>query len=136
MTLHFLLNIDLVGVIGVADFADFVVSIDTTMTAKANILPGDANFDGTVNIFDINQISSNWSGNTVVGNLTPGDVNGDGIVNIFDINLVSSNWGASGGGGAGVGAATAVPEPATIVSALMGALGLCLAATRRLRRMP
>jgi len=129
MTLHWLLDIDLSGVINVADFADFVVTINTTISAKANILPGDANFDGTVNIFDINQISSNWSGAAVVGNLTPGDVNGDGIVNIFDINLVSSNWGSSGGGGSG-GGATAVPEPATLFLAAMSALALCLVARR------
>ena len=61
---------------------------------------GDINLDGTVNIFDINNVSSNW------GTAGPqGDANGDGIVNIFDVNLISSNWGATD--------ATAVPEPAT-----------------------
>ena len=104
-----------------------------SLTAVANILPGDVNFDGTVNIFDINLISANWSGSTVVGNLTPGDANGDGIVNIFDINLVSSNWGASGGGGAGLGGASAVPEPAGAVLAVLGATVGLLALARRRR---
>lgn len=113
-----------------ADFFDFVFDTTLEITAVANILHGDANFDGTVNIFDINLISSHWSGGVIVGNLTPGDVNGDGIVNIFDINLVSSNWGASGGGGANLGSA-AVPEPTGMVLAVVGAaLGL-FAATRR-----
>ena len=48
---------------------------------------GDVNFDGVVNIFDINLVSSGW--NTT--NDRP-DANGDNIVNIFDINLISSNW--------------------------------------------
>ena len=115
------------------DFFDFVFDINMTMTATANILHGDANFDGTVNIFDINLISANWSGSTVVGNLTPGDANGDGVVNIFDINLVSSNWGDNGGGGAGLGAAAVVPEPAGAVLAALGAVVGLLAVTRRRR---
>ncbi len=103
-----------------------------SLTAVANIVPGDANFDGkVVDIFDINMISSNWSGGAIVGNLTPGDVNGDGAVDIFDVNLVSSNWAATGGG-AGVGAAAAVPEPSGVVLAVLGALGaLAVARSRR-----
>ena len=58
------------------------------LTARPAI-DGDINLDGTVNIFDINSVSSNWS---TAG--PQGDANGDGIVNIFDINLISSNWGA------------------------------------------
>lgn len=71
--------------------------------------PGDVNFDGLVNIFDINLISSHWNeaGPTA-------DANHDGIVNIFDINLVSSNWTAGG--------TTAVPEPSTF--ALLAAAGI------------
>jgi hypothetical protein len=48
-------------------------------------LPGDANFDGTVNGLDISLVASNWlqSGN--------GDANGDGVVNGLDIALISSH---------------------------------------------
>mgnify|MGYP000057406491 CR=1 FL=1 len=35
-------------------------SLDTAYVASS--LPGDVNFDGVVNIFDVNMISSNWSG--------------------------------------------------------------------------
>ena len=59
------------------------------LTARPTI-DGDINLDGTVNIFDINAVSSNWS---TAG--PQGDANGDGIVNIFDINLISANWGAT-----------------------------------------
>ena len=74
------------------------------LTARPAI-DGDINLDGTVDIFDINVVSSHWNG---AG--PQGDANGDGIVDIFDVNLISSNWGATAGGGT-----VAVPEPATSV---------------------
>ena len=68
-------------------------------------IPGDVNFDGFVNIFDINLVSANWGS---PGGPT-GDANGDGSVNIFDINLISANWTPAPGG------AAAVPEPSSLV---------------------
>ena len=89
------------------------------LTARPAV-DGDINLDGTVNIFDVNSVSSNW------GTAGPqGDANGDGTVNIFDVNLISCNWGATGGG------ATAVPEPATLILALCGLLGGIGLRTRR-----
>ena len=75
-------------------------------------IDGDINLDGTVNIFDINAVSSRWNTSDPLG-----DANGDGIVNIFDINLISSNWGASG-------STSAVPEPSSLALATIGLLGL------------
>lgn len=54
-------------------------------------LPGDANFDSHVNIFDVNAISLVWGATSPPP--SPGDVNADGRVNIFDVNLVAANWG-------------------------------------------
>ncbi len=71
-------------------------------------IDGDINTDGTVDIFDINDVSAHWAQSGPAG-----DANGDGIVDIFDINLISSNWGATGG-------AAAVPEPASILLGLLG----------------
>ena len=71
-------------------------------------IPGDVNFDGFVNIFDINLVSANWGS---PGGPT-GDANGDGSVNIFDINLISANWTPA------PGATAAVPEPSSL--ALLG----------------
>ena len=91
-------------------------SVATSLAAHALEIPGDVNFDGTVNIFDINVVSSNWS--------TPGplgDANGDHTVNIFDINVVSAHWGDSIYGGSG---AATVPEPSGIVLAVLACLGL------------
>ena len=91
--------------------------------------PGDVNFDGVVNIFDINLISSHWNeaGPTA-------DANHDGIVNIFDINLVSSNWTAGG--------TTAVPEPSTFallaIAGIAGAFGYRRSqqSASRMRKLP
>ncbi len=96
---------------------DFDVTNPGFTTVTAQIL-GDANRDAIVDIFDINYISSNWAQGP------EGDVNGDGTVDIFDINAVSSNWQQTNpdGPGAGLGASTAVPEPATLVTLLIGAL--------------
>jgi Calcineurin-like phosphoesterase/PEP-CTERM motif len=82
--------------------------------------PADVNFDGVVNIFDINFISAHW-GQTGA----EGDANGDGIVDIFDVNLVSANWTPAGG-------ATAVPEPSSL--ALLLSAGLCGLCRRRSQR--
>jgi len=94
-------------------------------------LPGDANFDGAVNIFDINLVSAHWSETGPTG-----DANGDGAVNIFDINLISAHWGAipgDDGGAGGGGGASAVPEPTTMGLATIGSLAtlLLVARTRR-----
>jgi len=86
-------------------------SLDTAYVASS--LPGDVNFDGVVNIFDINLVSSNWGGSGPTG-----DANGDMTVNIFDINLISSNWTPPGNG-------SAVPEPSSwVLIALGGALSV------------
>jgi len=78
--------------------------------------PGDVNFDGKVNIFDINLVSSHWNQTGPVA-----DANHDGIVNIFDINLISSNWSPT---------ATPVPEPASYLLALLGLASLACVSRR------
>jgi PEP-CTERM motif len=75
--------------------------------------PGDVNFDGVVNIFDINLVSSNWN----TGGPT-GDANHDGVVDIFDVNLISANWRPGG--------AQPVPEPSTVVLLALGCTGCAL----------
>ena len=81
---------------------------------------GDVNRDGTVNIFDVNLVSSHW------GEPGPyGDANADGDVDIFDINVISAHWGES------IVPGEPVPEPATatMLSGVAGVLGF--AAIRR-----
>ena len=104
--------------VGAAGYASEQVMASLTM----NFTPGDVNMDGPVDIFDINLISSNW------GSTGPaGDANGDGIVDIVDINLVSSNW---------TSAVLPIPEPSTLVLAVLGTLVILAQAVvcRRPRR--
>jgi hypothetical protein len=82
---------------------------------------GDINLDGTVDIFDVGEVSDYWM---TAG--PQGDVNGDGSVDIFDVGMISDHWMQSIGGGS----PTQVPEPSTLVQAAMGAMLLI----SRLRR--
>jgi Concanavalin A-like lectin/glucanases superfamily/Dockerin type I domain len=85
----------------------------------AEPVPGDVNFDGVVNIFDVNVVSAHWNEAGPAG-----DANSDGVVDIFDINLISSHWTAGG--------SAAVPEPASFLLAAMTGCGcLCLWRSRR-----
>ena len=88
-------------------------------------LPGDSNRDQIVNAQDIALISSNW---LAKGIGKAGDINRDGIVNTQDIAIVSSNWLQSIGGG--TAAATAVPEPGSIMLAAIGFAGFLVAGFR------
>jgi autotransporter-associated beta strand protein len=98
-----------------------VVYGDTQITLDE--LDGDANHDGIVNIFDINLVSANWDPTGPVAAFAPGNINHDTAVNIFDINLISANWNHTATNG-GPAHSQAVPEPSTIVMALLGAMGL------------
>jgi hypothetical protein len=91
----------------------------TALTLEgAPLPPGDVNFDGVVNIFDVNLVSAHW------GEAGPaGDANEDGVVDIFDVNLISANWTAIG--------VTAVPEPSTLVLAALALGGLVGCGGRR-----
>ncbi len=65
--------------------------IASQITFAPERLAGDVNFDGIVDIFDINLLSTAW------GQAGPrGDANLDRKVNIFDINALSSSWSVPG----------------------------------------
>ena len=83
---------------------------------------GDVNFDGVVDIFDINAVSSGW-GTT---NDRP-DADGNNAVDIFDINMISSNWGNNVNG-----PVVPVPEPSSIVLGGLAMIGL-VGVGRRIR---
>jgi hypothetical protein len=59
-------------------------------------IPGDANGDKIVDIFDIGVISAHWYPGPPVGPLgydANADINNDGAVDIFDIGITSAHWG-------------------------------------------
>lgn len=66
-----------------------IESVTSSVPWRAASVPGDANGDGIVNIFDYNIVVSNF-GRT--GRGIPGDLNNDGVVDLFDYNLVVSNF--------------------------------------------
>lgn len=66
----------------------YVALTPQTPPAQATPLPGDANFDGCVNIYDRALVLQQFG--------TPGngtDFNHDGIVNVFDLQTVLQNFG-------------------------------------------
>jgi hypothetical protein len=77
---------------------------------------GDVNFDGIVNGLDIADIASHW---LATGAQVAGDGNDDGVVNGLDIALIASHWLATS-----ASSGAAVPEPATIMLAVLGAIAL------------
>ena len=79
---------------------------------------GDANFDGVVDLQDLNLVRNNF------GNAGLGDTDGDNDIDLADLNAVRNNFGAKI-----PFSAAAVPEPSAFVLALL--LGVGLACARR-----
>lgn len=93
------------------------------------LLPGDANFDGKVDINDLTIVLSNY-GKTVGASWTNGDFNGDGRVDINDLTIVLANYGRTAGASIAV---AAVPEPSTVLLAAFAVVGLLACVTRKRR---
>jgi probable HAF family extracellular repeat protein len=103
---------------------------DAFQAFRVQLLPGDANLDGKVDINDLTIVLTNYGTSSGVGWST-GDFNADGKVDINDLTIVLSNYGQSLS--AAAGGPSAAPEPGTLVLTLAaGLLGL-LAYVRRKR---
>lgn len=85
-------------------------------------LPGDANYDGTVDIADLNLVRNNF------GSYAQGDMDGDGVVGIEDLNSVRNNFGAA--------LPQAVPEPSSLALMALALISLAKIPSRRRRRCP
>jgi hypothetical protein len=59
------------------------------------LLPGDANMDGVVDVGDINAMSAGWGKTVSPGGYgwTKGDLNGDGFIDFGDLALIDASWG-------------------------------------------
>jgi T5SS/PEP-CTERM-associated repeat protein len=103
-------------------------------------VPGDANFDSSVNFTDLVALAQNYGG---AGQWPEGDFNGDGTIDFNDLVPLAQHYGTSlpaepiPGAPAGFEGdlarafAAAVPEPG---AGLVAVLGLTLACVRRPRR--
>jgi len=95
---------------------------DAALQYVSNPLPGDANFDGAVNLQDFNILASNFG--TTDRFWYQGDFNGDLRVNLQDFNLLAGHFGQTN-----ASPGIAVPEPTLF--ALVSALASLLMARRR-----
>ena len=95
-------------------------SQDTGEVPKVShpLIPGDANFDGTVDLQDFGILKTNFGG---PGGWAEGDFNADDTVDLQDFGLLKANFGAG---------ETAVPEPMTLML-LAGGAFLTLLRTRK-----
>ncbi|MHB1033007.1 MAG: PA14 domain-containing protein [Pirellulales bacterium] len=89
------------------------------------LVAGDANKDGRVDVFDVAVLQTNF-GTTAGATWEMGDFNSDGKVDVFDVGLLQPNFGYGVGG-----SANAVPEPASLVLAGLGFIGLLAYGLRR-----
>ena len=57
---------------------------------RFNVLPGDANQDGTVNVSDLAALGANWQQSRT--GWANGDFNSDGVMDVSDLAAVGANW--------------------------------------------
>jgi hypothetical protein len=77
--------------------------VDDVVIKATDLVSGDANMDGAVDVGDLGILAGNWnqgSDNTWI----QADFSGDGLVDVSDLGILAGNW----QGGAGV------PEPASL----------------------
>jgi hypothetical protein len=106
---------------GIGDFQNYALA---WWVGSGGSAPGDYNGDGAVNAQDYNTWKSAYGNSVAPG--TGADGNGDGIVDAVDYTVWRNNLGA----GAGSGGIATVPEPNSLVVAIL-ALSFSLISSRR-----
>jgi uncharacterized protein (TIGR03790 family) len=104
---------------------------DPLMTWK-QVLLGDANLDGRVDVADLSLLGAYWGTTGQSGGYmwSYGDFNGDGVIDVADLSLLGAYWGQTAGwaqnGVQNAGPLDAaaflqsVPEPSVLISILTG----------------
>ncbi len=87
------------------------------------IMPGDANADGQVDINDLTIVLAHYN---QAGGWSEGEFTGNGTVDINDLTIVLAHYGQTSGAGI-----STVPEPASILLLAAGAIGLLVCAWRK-----
>ncbi|MCC6682072.1 MAG: right-handed parallel beta-helix repeat-containing protein [Phycisphaeraceae bacterium] len=62
----------------------------TVLADEQGLLPGDANYDGTVNLADLQILADNWSNQDATWLM--GECSGDGRVNLEDLQILADHW--------------------------------------------
>ncbi len=88
-----------------------------TTTLPVTAAPGDANFDGIVDVADLGILGANFNADDMQWNT--GDFNLDGMTDVADLGILGANWTASQSTG---NASALVPEPATLSLLAMSVL--------------
>ncbi|MCC6682566.1 MAG: PEP-CTERM sorting domain-containing protein [Phycisphaeraceae bacterium] len=88
---------------------------------------GDANYDGMVNLSDLQILGDNWQ--SAIATWGEADFSGDGNVNLADLQILGDNWGYGTGPDVAFDEALAaagivIPEPATLGLLGIGVLAL------------
>lgn len=98
----------------------------TNFNYTSTVIPGDLNFDHSVNFSDLGVLGQHYQ--TAGQSWSTGDLNGDGSVNFNDLGILGQNYGRTSP--SAVGAAVPAPEPG-----ILGLVGIGLIPMLRRRRV-
>ena len=120
------------GVLGDANLGSYDAFVAKYHGDNGQLLPGDANGDGSVDISDLTVLSQNWEDYSEVKTWAQGDFNGSGYVDIGDLTLLSHYWGLSTSSfEEALASIGTVPEPTTFAMLIAGLVGLVAYAWRK-----